>query len=114
MIGTNNMVMNLAAGVFAVLVGNEFGFQWDYDFPEQIDGFRIYHSSVSGQYQFGPEKAVATYPPETLESSKFKFPVGTHYFIIVAFDGDIESAPSNEVTAYIIPKPATPTNLLLK
>lgn len=76
-------------------------------------GFRLYDSSVSGQYNFGSGNALAVVTdPQATQAGPIQMvlPVGQpHYFVLTAYRTDpaVESGPSNEVV--IVPEmPAPP------
>lgn len=94
--------------------GAEVTLAWDYVLPTTISGFKIFLSNTPGVYDMDPTKAFATIAPTQLEAGPFTMPVGVHYFIVVAYDGDILSDPSNEVCAQIVVKPAAPTGCSIR
>lgn len=96
--------------------GQEVTLAWDpYQFPEQIDGFRVYRSDTMGVYPFGAGNAFATITvPGQTEVGPFTFPVGDHYFVITAYKGAHESGPSNEVCLTVVPFINPPTGCSIR
>lgn len=90
---------------------DEIKFVWDANAEPDLAGYRLYQSDVSGQYTFGAAEVVAEIPAGTETYGPITLPVGTHYFVLTAFDTEgFESEPSNEATAIIInTPPSAPT-----
>jgi len=75
---------------------------WDANTETDLAGYRLYETSVSGQYTFGDGYQVATIPAGT-ETVTIMIPNGIAYslfWVLTAYDTEIpslESGPSNEV-----------------
>lgn len=77
----------------------------DWDQEGNVDGWRLYQSQAAGNY--GAPLLTTTNKPVTTPV----LPLGTHFFRVTAFIGDLESEPSNEVSTVTL---APPTNLRLE
>ena len=94
-------------------------FMWDANIESDLAGYKLYRSSISGQYDFGYERDmtylrgwIADIPAGT-ETFDYEVPEGTWYFVLTAYDvSGNESGASNEVskTTDTTP-PAPPTGL---
>ena len=96
--------------------GANVTFAWDANTESDLAGYRLYQSSTSGSYTFGPSHAVASVPAGT-ESVTINVTDGTWYWVLTAYDTDNnESAPSNEVTATIDQSqfPNTPSGVAIE
>ena len=95
---------------------DEVRFVWDANQEPDLAGYRLYQSDASGQYVFEKDNPtdnnkIAEIPAGTETYGPIVFPVGTHYFVLTAFDTEgFESDPSNEAVAIIInTPPSAPT-----
>jgi hypothetical protein len=91
--------------VFSIpaLAQGTVNFAWDVH-PEaaQLTGFKLYQSKVSGSYGLTP---VATFSGGALVSGSIPKPgLGRYYYVLTAFNAEVESDVSNEVTLTIKPK----------
>jgi len=85
-------------------------FQWDANTEQDLAGYRIYQSTQSGVYTYGPTSPnlLVTVPVGT-EEVTIEIADGTYYFVATAFDtGGLESGPSNEITDIINGPPGCP------
>ena len=85
---------------------DEVRFQWDANQEPDLAGYRLYRSDASGQYTFGEANAIAEIPAGTETYGPIVLTVGTHYFVLTAFDTEgFESGPSNEAVAIVVNTP---------
>jgi len=85
---------------------DEVRFEWDANSEPDLAGYRLYQSDASGQYVYGAANAIAEIPAGTETCGPIVFPVGTHYFVLTAFDTEgFESEPSNEAVAIVVNSP---------
>jgi len=96
--------------------GELFQFCWEKNHPnDMVVGYRSYKSTTSGNYVFGQENAFAEYDDVDISSHHSLSNIGTHYFVLTAFDNyGHESDKSNEVTITITePQETSPKNLTI-
>jgi hypothetical protein len=76
---------------------------WDYENPpEDLAGFRLYQSDVSGQYTIGKGHEIATAKAADRTLTVSGITEGVHYWVLTAFDTEgNESPPSNEASKRI-------------
>ncbi len=84
--------------------------RWDASVDPTVIGYKIYQSSVSGQYVKG--EFIHDVPGREVSSLNFDVtsPDGTYYWVITAYDADLESDFSNEVSLTLdteAPEPPT-------
>ena len=109
------MVLLLPVLIWAA---SDVTFQWDANTEGDMAGYRLYQSTVSGQYTFGAGNEAINIPVPTTNATLFNVPDGTYYWVVTAYDTDTptanESGPSNEVTKTLdsIP-PSPPTNFFI-
>jgi len=76
-------------------------FEWDANTETDLAGYRIYQSTVSGIYTYGPTSPnlIVTIPAGT-EEATVEIGDGTYFWVATAFDTEgLESGSSNEITA---------------
>lgn len=90
----------------------EITFQWDKNTEGDLAGYRLYQSTVSGQYTYGANYAVATID-KALDTVMIAVPDGKYFWVLTAVDNaGNESGPSNEVALTVdFTAPANPKNL---
>ena len=90
---------------------DEVRFEWDDNSEPDLAGYRLYRSDASGQYVYGAANAIAEIPAGTETYGPIVLPIGTHYFVLTAYDTEgFESGPSNEATAIVVnTPPSAPT-----
>lgn len=84
-----------------------FTFTWEANTENDLAGYRLYRSDISGQYKFGENFAVASIEAgiETVTLGG----VRPGYFVITAYSkSGLESLPSDEVSAIV---PGAPKGL---
>ena len=82
-------------------------FVWDAVVDSDLAGYRLYKSSVSGQYTLGKDW-VAEAPAGTETITYNVIPDGVYYFVVTAIDtAKNESDASNEVSTTIDDTPPT-------
>lgn len=99
--------------ITAAHAGSNIMFAWDANTEADLAGYRLYQSTTSGQYEYGPDHCLATIPAGTETVTLGSIADGTWYWVLTAFDktGN-ESGPSNEVTATVdTVAPAQPKTL---
>ena len=85
---------------------DEVRFEWDANSEPDLAGYRLYQSDASGQYVYGAANAIAEIPAGTETYGPIVLPIGTHYFVLTAYDTEgFESEPSNEATAIVVNTP---------
>lgn len=101
-------------------------FLWDTNDEPDLQGYRLYQTEISGQYEFDPTLAVFDV---TLDNPDFDHTGdqcewtltgihdGTWFWVLTAYDNETpvnESGPSNEVTSTIdSTAPGSPSNLVI-
>jgi len=89
--------------------GQDVKFAWDPQNDPAVTGFKLYMASVPN-VAIIPANLVATIAGSTTVTyTQLNTPTGAHYWVLTAYQGMLESGPSNEVS-YIV-KPKTPTGL---
>jgi hypothetical protein len=93
-------------------------FEWAANTESDLAGYRIYKSTVSGQYVYGPSNAAGNYGKVTTGTVNVTGVEGDRfYFVLTAYDtSGNESLPSNEVS-YVVPDttpPAAPKGLMMR
>ncbi len=84
---------------------------WDAVTDADLAGYRVYQTTVSGQYTFGSGNEVVQIPAGT-EVAQVDVPIDeTYFWVVTAFDttGN-ETGPSNEVMQVDITPPGVPGN----
>lgn len=84
-------------------------FEWDPNSEEDLAGYRLYQSTTSGQYTYGPGNAIGIITAGTEIFTLTMNVDGTFYWVLTAYDTEgNESGPSNEVTTDVNFKPPSP------
>ena len=93
------LIIGLAIPALAEVVT----FEWDANTEEDLAGYRLYTSHVSGQYPFGDvSQAIEIGPSETTIDVDIPESDEIYYFVLTAYDyAGNESGPSNEVELHI-------------
>ena len=82
--------------------GSPVTFQWDPNLESDLAGYRLYQTTIKGEYTFGEENAVAITPAGTETCRLPDVSDGTYWWVLSAFDTfNNESGRSNEVTAIL-------------
>jgi hypothetical protein len=93
----------------AASAGQDVKFAWDPQNDPAVTGFKLYMASTAG-VAVTQANLVATIPGSTVTTyTQLNTPTGAHYWVLTAYQGALESGPSNEVTYTV--KPKTPTGL---
>lgn len=101
-------VMVLISG-FGPSQAGQVVFEWDANTESDLAGYRMYQSSVSGQYVYGKANAIGEIPAGTETFTLVTLADGTFYWVATAFDtAGNESGPSNEVSTTINFEPPKP------
>jgi len=72
-------------------------FQWEANTETDLVGYRLYRTSIPGQYVYGANEAIATIPAGTETVTIYNIPDTTFFWVVTAFNNTYESRPSNEV-----------------
>ena len=91
-------------------------FEWDASSEEDLAGYRMYQTTVSGEYVFGAANAIGEIPVGTETFTLQIEEDGEFWWVATAYDtAGNESGPSNEVSVDINFKPpAPPTGCTLR
>lgn len=82
------------------LAANAVTFTWDANSEQDLSGYRLYQTTISGEYVMGADNAVAIIPAGTETVTIEGLPDGQFWWVVTAYDNDMnESGLSNEVTA---------------
>ncbi len=93
-----------------VSYGAVINFAWDPN-SDVVSGYRLYQTTVSGQYTFGSGNEVLQISVGT-ETGSVDVPDGTYFWVLTAFDASgNESVPSNEVSKIVDTTISAPQNL---
>ncbi len=93
---------------FSPVSAAERVFVWDAVTDPGLAGYRLYRSSVSGQYTIGTDW-VAEAPAGTETITYNVKPDGAYYFVVTAIDtAKNESGASNEVSTIVDDTPPAP------
>lgn len=98
--------------LFFSLVGIAFAnpnanvtFEWDANSEADLVGYRLYESTVSGQYTYGEGKEVLAIPVGTETGTITVSGGGKRYYVLTAYNTTDESGPSNEVFLTLLASP---------
>ena len=104
-------ILVVLIGVLCVFAASaqqqEVTLSWDaYCGPADLEGFRIYQSTIEGVYTFGVDSSYVVAGAEAVELILPIPPGVSLYWVMTAFDkwGN-ESGPSNECSNDVIPPP---------
>ena len=104
------MSLFIVVAAFAIF----YTFEWNPNTEEDLAGYRLYQSEISGQYTFSINNECnndcVDEIPAGVETTDYDVLPGDWFFIMTAFDwSGNESGPSNEVTVSVpFPPDITP------
>jgi hypothetical protein len=107
------VLMIAAGGVYA----KDITFEWDRNTENDLIGYRLYQSNVSGSYVYGTTSpnfkigVAQCAAPGPCRATITGVGPGTFFWVATAHNATVESAPSNEVTLKI---PTTASNLKIQ
>ena len=100
------LILTMIAALFimpaAVMADSSVTFTWTANPANDLEGYRIYDASVSGEQVINsPDLAVATIPAGT-ETKMIQAADGPHYWVILAYDTSGNEATEKSVEASAI------------